>query len=374
MPEKRDYYDVLGLSKNANAEEVKQAYKRLAKQYHPDVSRETNAEEKFKEIQEAYSVLGDEQKRSSYDQFGHAFEGFQGFQGFRGFEAGPDFDFEDLFSDFGRMGFGSIFKEAFGERERAERGSNIRVDASIGFEEAAFGIEKEIDVERIAKCETCNGTGSKDREKAVCSACNGKGHTKKTNRMAFGVFSIQSTCSNCKGSGQVIKNPCRECNGKGTKRERKMIRVKIPPGVDTGSHLRLKGEGNAGTGGARAGDLFVVIFVEPHEIFKRDEEDVFCEMPISFSEAALGTKIDAPTLYGEAEIKIPPGTQSGTIFKLAGKGVKRLDGRGTGNEFVKVNIETPKNLSRKQKELLEELAKEERLKQKRKGFFEKVFK
>lgn len=374
MPEKKDYYGVLGVSKNASSDEIKQAYKRLAKQWHPDVSKETEAEKKFKEIQEAYSVLSDPQKRENYDRFGFGAEGFEGFQGFRGFESsGIDFDFEDLFSGFGSMhGFGEMFKDAFGRQKGPEKGENIRVDLSVSFEEAVFGTEKEIFVERTWKCSDCEGTGSKDKKTEKCFSCNGTGQTRRTSKTAFGVFTVQSTCHKCSGTGETLSNPCKKCSGSGVSVERKKIAVKIPAGIDTGNHLRLKGEGNAGLHGGREGDLFVVVFVEPHEIFKRDNSDVFCEIPISFSEAALGATVETPTLKGTASIKIPPGTQSGTVFRLNGIGIKKIDGAGAGDEYVKVNVETPKKLSKKQKELLEEMAKEEELKKKRKGFFDKI--
>jgi molecular chaperone DnaJ len=371
MPDKRDYYDILGLSKNASETDIKRAYKKLAKQYHPDVSQDANAEEKFKEVQEAYSVLRDSQKKANYDQFGHSFEGFQGNQG------GADFNFDDIFSSFGGMGggFSDLFRDAFGmggQKGGPTSGNNLRVDLAIRFEDAAFGIEKEITVERIGGCAACTGSGSEDGKQKTCPMCNGSGRIAKTQRTPFGVFSMQSVCHQCKGAGSVIEKPCKQCHGEGVQREHKKLKVTIPAGINTGNHLRLQGEGNAGTKGGRAGDLFVVVFVEPHDIFKRDDVDVFCEIPISFSEAALGTIVEAPTLYGKADLKIKAGTQTGTLFRLKGKGIKRLQGNGIGDEYVKVIIETPKRLSKKQKALFEEMKGEETVQKERKGLFDKI--
>ena len=371
MASKRDYYETLGLSKGASEADIKRAYKKLAKQYHPDVSQDANAEDKFKEVQEAYSVLRDSQKRSNYDQFGHSFEGFQG-------QGGADFNFDDIFSSFGGMGggFSDLFRDAFGGGRRGgpESGSNLRVDVAISFEDAAFGIEKEITVERVGECNTCTGTGSEDGKEKTCPTCTGSGRVAKTQRTPFGVFSMQSVCHQCKGAGKIIEKPCKQCNGQGIQRQQKKLQVKIPAGINTGNHLRLRGEGNAGTKGGTAGDLFVVVFVEPHDIFKRDDVDVFCEIPISFSEAALGTTVEAPTLYGQADLKIKAGTQTGTLFRLKEKGIKRLNGRGIGDEYVKVIVETPKGLNKKQKALFEEMKGQETVQKERKGLFDKILK
>ncbi len=373
MPEKRDYYDVLGLKHGASVDEVKKAYKGLAKKYHPDLNKEQGSEEKFKEILEAYQVLSDPQKKANYDQFGHAFEGFQGFQGFRGSGTrGFDFDFSDIFEGFnGLGGFGDLFKEAFGTtRNEPRQGRNLRFDLNVSFEEAAFGTEKTVAVERIEECDSCNGKGGTGEE--TCRQCQGRGFTRNTRRTMFGVFSTQTTCGKCNGTGKTVKNVCRKCSGKGRIKARRKIRVKVPAGINTGNHLRLRNEGNAGTRGGRPGDLFVVIFVGEHEIFKRDGSDIFAEVPISFSEAALGTKLDVPTLKGEATIKVPAATQTGTIFRLKGKGIKELDGQGYGDEYVKVLVQTPGKMSKRQRQLFEEIAKEERLAKERSSFFERV--
>lgn len=376
MPEKNDYYDVLGLKHGASVDEVKAAYKRLAKKYHPDLNKDSGAEEKFKEILEAYQVLSDSQKKANYDQFGHAAEGFQGFQGFRGFGARDfDFDFGDIFGGtggFGEFDFGDIFRQAFGDRATAgpANGANLRIDLSLSFEEAAFGTEKTVVVSRIEECKKCRGKGGSGEER--CSQCGGSGILRQARRTAFGMFSTQSTCPKCRGEGRTVKNVCKQCHGKGREKARKEIKVKIPAGIDSGNHLRLHGQGNAGIRGGSAGDLFVVVFVEPHDVFKRDGSDIFAEIPISFAESALGTNLDVPTLKGEATIKIPDATQTGTIFRLRGKGIKRLNEAGSGDEYVKVIVQTPKKVGKRQRELLEQLAKEEGIERERKGFFQRV--
>jgi molecular chaperone DnaJ len=373
LAEKRDYYDVLGVQKGASKEEIKDAYKHMAKQFHPDVSSDPKAKEKFQEVLEAYSVLSDEQKRSNYDQFGHAAEQFQGYQG-QGFGQGMDFDFSDLFSGMG--GFEDLFREfgfaGAGERpgrRKSRHGGNLRVDLNISFEEAAFGVKKEIELERLEKCDECNGKGSKSDGETTCPTCGGHGVIERMQRTPFGIFSTRTTCPKCQGYGKIIKNPCPKCNGKGIIRKKKKIEVNIPAGVNTGNHLRLQGMGDAGELDGQAGDLFVVLFVEKHKFFKRDGPDVFAEIPISFAEAALGTEVDAPTLKGEVKLKIPAGTQSGTIFRLKGKGIKDLDSGKQGAEFIKILIETPQNLSKEQKKLFEELKKMNGIKEKRHGLF-----
>lgn len=376
---KRDYYDILGVSRDASEDEIRKAYKRLAKKYHPDISTEPNAEEKFKEIQEAYSVLSDKQKRQAYNSFGHGFEGFKGFQRSSGFSgtggfSGFDFDFSDIFNAFTGSGFSDIFGEGFRHESGPRSGSDIKVTLSVSFEEAAFGTEKEIVIERTALCSACNGKGYiKESDVQTCPACHGSGRTVRARRTMFGVFQTVTTCNKCGGTGKIVKNPCKKCNGKGFVREKNRVKVKIPAGINSGNYLRLKGQGNAGQRGGRYGDVYVVIFVEPHEIFKRDNSDVYCEIPISFSEAALGSEIEAPTLYGMAKLRVPPGTQSGTIFRMKGKGIKKLNSSGKGDEYVKVILETPKSLSREERELFKELLKKEKTRNNRKSFFEKFY-
>lgn len=372
----RDYYGILGLKKGASVDEVKRAYKKLAKKYHPDVSTEEKAEEKFKEILKAYKVLSDPQKKENYDRFG---EGFEKFSGFQGGTAG--FDFEDLFSNFGfgqgGGGFEGMFSDLFGggagRGQRVRRGSDLKVTLGVGFREAAFGTEKEISVERLENCKKCNGKGAEKEEDIVsCETCGGRGHVTRVTKSFFGVMQIQQPCGSCRGKGRVIKKSCAGCGGKGILRVRKKIKVKIPAGVDTGYYLKLGGEGNVGLNGGTQGDLFVVVFVEPHEVFKRDGVDVYCEIPLSFSEAALGTKIDVPTLEGKANLKVPSGTQSHTLFKLKGKGIKNLRGSGKGDEYVRVILQTPEKVKGKHRELFKEMLKEDKVGKSRKGLFDKI--
>ncbi|MFH0954986.1 MAG: molecular chaperone DnaJ [Candidatus Micrarchaeota archaeon] len=379
MSEKRDYYDVLGLSKSAGADDVKSAYKRLAKEYHPDVSKDPKAKEKFQEVLEAYSVLSDGQKRQNYDQFGHAAEGFSGYSGggFGGFGgAGMDFDFSELFENFGGFeGFGS-FADIFGGQSRRSRGSaageNLRVDLMISLRDAASGASKEIEVHRTEKCESCSGSGSEQgSSRETCSTCRGHGVVQNSQRTPFGIFSVQTTCPKCKGQGTVIKNPCKICKGKGIQKNSRKIEVRIPAGIETGMHLRLNEEGNASSSGGKNGDLFVVVFVETDEVFKRDGVDLFVESALSFAEAALGTNLRVPTLNGHASVKIPAGTQTGTIFRLKGEGVKDLKTGRKGDEFVKVMVVTPSKLSKEERELFEKLGKNG-VAQKREGIFDKL--
>ncbi len=366
--EKRDYYDVLGLNKGASADEIKSAYKKLAKKFHPDISKEENAEEKFKEILEAYSVLSDPQKKENYDKFGHAAEGFQGFggQGFSGFDfSNMEFDFDDLFSNFG---FGDIFGR--GRKPRGPRkGVDLRVDLSISFEEAAFGTQKDISVERTEACDKCNGTGSEGKDGLIsCPDCNGTGTQTHSQRTPFGTFSTRTACRKCRGEGKIVKNPCTKCNGTGRINKTRKISVSIPEGIQNGAYLRLHNEGNAGERGAGNGDLYVIIFIEPHEFFKRDETDIYGEVPITFSDAALGKEIEVPALKGKAKLKVPAGTQSGTIFRLKGKGIKDIERGNYGDEYIKVIVRTPEKLSKKQKKLFEEIKEEEK---KSNGLFDK---
>ena len=361
MAEKRDYYDVLGVNKNASAAELKEAYKRLAKKFHPDVSKEPHAEEKFKEANEAYSVLSDAEKKANYDRFGFAGPGGAGFDGagFGGFQ-GADFDFDSLFGNLGGFGFGDLFGEAFGGGRRRPRGpvqgDPIKVEVSLSFEEAAFGATKEIEVERHEACEACGGSGSKGGERTACGKCRGSGMVQHVQRTAFGLFSTTSPCHACQGKGSVARDVCLKCRGHGKVNAVRKIQVKVPPGVWTGNHLRLTSEGNAGERGGRPGDLFVVLFVEPHDVFRRDGADVYCKVPLGFAEAALGAEIEVPTLEGRARLKVPPGTQTGTVFRLKGKGVKELDSNRFGDEYVKVFVKVPEKLGKEERELLERLA------------------
>jgi len=364
---------VLGLKKGASLEEVKKAYKEMAKKYHPDVSKETDAEKKFKEVNEAYSVLSDPEKKENYDKYGESYKGFQGYQQ-QGFGQGTDFDFEEIFNNFGFGGFSgfSDLNEMFGTGSRKQKrdvGSNIKAELRISFQEAVFGASKEISYERIEKCPKCNGTGAEGQMK-TCPTCKGKGFEVRQQRTPFGIFQTQTPCHTCKGKGEIAEKECTNCKGNAFITKRETISVKIPAGINTGNHLRIQGKGHEGRHGI--GDLFILIFVEPHEMFKRDEEDIYAEIPISFTEAALGAIVEVPTLEGKAELKIPAGTQTGTIFKMKGKGIKRLEKDGHGDEYIKVIIETPKSLSKRQRELLEELEGEVQSAKKRKSIFDKI--
>ncbi|HKD66215.1 MAG TPA: molecular chaperone DnaJ [Candidatus Binataceae bacterium] len=349
---KRDYYEVLGIARGASDDEIKKAYRRLAIQYHPDRNPgDRQAEEKFKECNEAYQVLSDSDKRGQYDRFGHAaFQGPQGGGGFGGFDFSQGF--EDVFSDI----FGDFFGTGRGRsRARSRRGDDLRYDLEIDFEDAHRGAERIIKVARLSQCEACNGsrTAAGSGGLRTCPNCRGTGQV----RTQQGFFSISTTCAQCRGEGSIISDPCTKCQGQGRVRKLQSLSVRIPPGVDNGSRLKLRGEGEAGYGGGQAGDLYVVIHVREHAIFARQDNDVIVEVPVSFPQAALGAEIEVPTLDGKVKFKIPSGTQSGKVFRLKSKGFTDLHGYGRGDELVKIVVETPKRLSARQRELLEEFAK-----------------
>jgi len=357
--QKRDYYDVLGVGRNTSKEDIKKAYRRLAMQYHPDRNKSSDAEEKFKEISEAYGVLSDDAKRQQYDTFGHAGIGERYTQEdiFKGI------NFEDIFRDmgFGFGGFDSIFDVFFGGRRRYKtgprKGADLAYELEITLEEAASGTSKKIEFYRTGVCSTCNGTGAKPgTSPKACPSCNGSGQVSQTKRTPFGHFTSITTCGRCRGDGRIIEAPCNVCGGGGTVQIPRSISVKIPPGVEESSRLRIAGEGEAGEKGARAGDLYVIVHIKPHELFVREGEDILCEVPITFSQAALGDEIQVPTLDGRAKIKIPPGTQSGTIFRLKGKGMPSLRGYGKGDEHVRAVVKTPTRLTEEQKKLFRQLA------------------
>ncbi len=366
--EKRDYYEILGVHKNASETEIKKAFRKLAIQHHPDKNPgDKEAEEKFKEATEAYEVLSDAQKRAQYDQFGHAgVSGAGGFSGggFGGFGAGSPFG--DIFSDI----FGDIFGGG-GRRTQGRRGDDLLYNLEIAFEEAAFGCEKKIDVPYAKRCVSCNGSGAKPgTEPKICPTCRGAGQV----RYQQGFFSVSKTCGQCNGEGKVVDDPCPDCRGKGSVKDTKTLSVKIPGGVETGSRLKLTGEGGQGAKGGPNGDLYVAIAVKDHPLFQREDDNVVCEIPISFAQAALGCEIEVPTLDGKVSMKIPDGTQSGKIYRLRGKGIPSLQGYGRGDQLVIVKVETPTNLSGRQKELLEEFAKisGEDAHPMKKGFLDKV--
>ncbi len=367
MAKEKEYYKTLGVSKNASKEDIKAAYKKLAKQYHPDLNKSHDAAEKFKEINEAAAVLGDDNKRAQYNQFGTAGEQFQG--GFSGF------DFSDFMSDIGGFGmdFDRIFENFFGgthRTRRRQRGSDLRYDLEIELEDAAFGAAKTINVPRLEECEKCHGTGAESKSDIVtCDECGGRGVTTKTQRTPFGLFSTTTTCRNCRGEGKYIKNECTQCDGRGVMQKTRKIEIKIPKGAVDGTNLRIQGEGEAGEKGMPAGDLYIVIHVKHHKIFERHGSDIYIKVPVSFAMAALGSLIEVPTLKGKASLKIPAGTQSNTIFRMKGLGIPDLHSHHAGDQNVEVFINVPEKLTKKQKELLEELEKES----KSKGFLKGVF-
>ena len=363
----KDYYKILGVEKNASKEEIKKAYKRLAKKYHPDLNKESGSEEKFKEINEAASVLGDDEKRKQYDTYGSdAFKyagaggpgaGFGGFD-FSGFDFsdfGFDrFDFDSIFDTFFSGGFGRAGRGGF-RRARTSSGRDLAYELSISLEEAAKGVNKKIKVTKNYVCEECEGKGGSGA--TTCPDCNGSGMHRETRRTAFGLFQSSTTCRTCNGTGEVFRQACKECEGAGRVRKTKTIEVDIPAGIMDGAKLRVAGEGEAGYRGANPGDLYLLIHVEPHDLFERHGDDLLSEQDITFFQAAMGDKIKVPTLDGEATLKIPAGTQPGTVLKMGGKGVKHLHGFGRGDQLVKINIEIPKHLSRKQEKLLREFEK-----------------
>lgn len=346
---KRDYYKVLGVDRTAPDEEIKKNYRRLAMQYHPDRNPgDKEAEEKFKEAAEAYEALSDREKREIYDRFGHEGLNNTGFRGFSGFE--------DIFSS-----FGSIFEDVFGfsngrsrSRSAARAGSDLRYDLKISFMESAFGMSTDIDITKLETCRDCRGTGAApETVPETCRRCKGRGQVTQSS----GFFSISTTCPNCNGEGVVIADPCRSCTGTGRKKVTKKVNIKIPAGVETGSRLRLRGEGEEGSFGGPNGDLYVFIHVEPHEYFERSGNDIYCRIPISFIQAALGASIEVPTLEGVEKLKIPKGTQTGKTFRLKGKGIANLRGFGRGDQIIEAVVTIPTHLNKRQEELLREYAK-----------------
>jgi len=352
---KRDYYEILDVNRNAIGDEIKKAYRKIALKYHPDRNPgNKEAEEKFKEAAEAYSVLIDPEKRSIYDRFGHDGLRGEGFSGFTGFNSTIFEGFEDILGSFFNFGFGDFFGTT--QRQRSyypHNGRNLALEVSLTLEKAVFGVEKEIRLNRNETCPTCNGSKLRPgTKKAICSNCNGNGQV----RYQQGFFSISRTCPHCGGVGEVVLTPCVDCKGTGKVKKKSVVNIKIPAGVEDGMKLRIQGEGEAGEQGAQRGDLYVLINVKEHEFFKRKEENLYCQMSISFPEAALGTKIDVPTFEGTETLKIPEGTQTGEVFKIKGKGATILNSNKKGDLFVQIQVKTPENLNKAQKEILQKFA------------------
>ncbi len=363
--QKRDYYEVLGIDRSADAQQIKQAYRKLALKWHPDRNQgDKNAESTFKEISEAYQVLSDPEKRQAYDRFGH--QGLSG-SGFRPFTG-----FEEIFES-----FGDIFGDFFGSSRRGgkgypQKGEDLRYDLTIDFMEAVQGASKEIEVEKLSACPTCQGSGARPgTQPSTCQQCRGSGQIRRTQ----GFFVLSSPCPRCRGTGELIENPCEKCRGLGKIETRKTLTIKLPAGIDNGSHVRLRGEGESGSVGGPAGDLFVVIKVKPHERFQRQGDDIYYEIPISFAQAALGDSITVPTLEGDYSLEIPKGTQTHSVFTMKGKGVQNLRGYGRGDLHIRAIVVTPSKLTSRQEELFRELAEtsgETVIPPKKKGIFEMI--
>jgi molecular chaperone DnaJ len=364
---KRDYYELLGVARDATGDDIRKAYRKLARQYHPDVNKDAGAEARFKEISEAYEVLSDDQKRAAYDRFGHAGPQMGGFGDMSGFGGFGDI-FEDLFA-------------GFGMRPRAtkrgpRRGADLRLDLTISFEEAVFGLEKEIEVPRQETCQRCFGTGAEPGTSPIrCPQCNGTGEVRRVQQSILGSFVNVTTCPRCNGEGEVVTSPCSECHGQKRVQATRRLSVNIPAGVDDDTRIRLEGQGEAGLNGGPAGNLYVVLHVQPHAFFQRQDNDILLELPVNIVQAALGDEVDVPTLEGVQKFAIPPGTQQGKAFRLKGKGVPRLQRNGRGDEIIVVRVVVPTSLDEKQKQLLRELGKtlrKENLSPSDKGFFDKV--
>ncbi|KON91308.1 molecular chaperone DnaJ [Rossellomorea marisflavi] len=350
---KRDYYEVLGVDKGASKEEMKKAYRKLSKKYHPDINKEADAADKFKEVKEAYEVLSDDQKRAQYDRFGHT-DPNQGFGGGGAGDFGGGFGgFEDIFNTFFGGGGGGRRRDPNAPRA----GADLQYTMTLSFEEAVFGKDTEIEIPREEECDTCHGSGAKPGTKVeTCSHCQGSGQLNVEQNTPFGRIVNRRVCHHCNGTGKQIKDKCRTCGGDGKVQKRRKISVKIPAGIDDGQQLRVSGQGEPGINGGPAGDLYVVFHVRNHDFFERNGDDVYCEMPITFAQAALGDEIEVPTLHGKVKLKVPGGTQTGTRFRVKGKGVPNVRGYGTGDQHVLIKVVTPSKLTEKQKQLLREFA------------------
>ena len=372
MADKKDYYEVLGVEKGASDDELKRAYRQLAKKYHPDMNPgDKEAELKFKEINEAYEVLSDSEKRQKYDRYGHAaFDpSMGGGAGFGGFEGFGGFNFGDIFGD--------IFSGGSRARSNVVDGDDIEARVTITFEESIFGCKKDISYARIEGCSECGASGAeKGTKPEKCGTCNGTGSVTVQQNIGFGYINSQRACQSCRGTGKIIKNPCKNCNGKGFIRVNKKIEVSIPAGIDTAQRIILRGQGSAGRNGGANGDLFISVRVLPNDIFQREGNNLYCDVPVSFAEATLGAEIDIPVVGGKTEkFRIPEGTQSGTSFTVRGKGAPDVNTKRKGDLIITVNVETPKNLSKEQKELLKKFSDslDDKNNGKRQGFFKKIF-
>lgn len=370
MANKRDYYEVLGVDKGASVDDIKKSYRKMAMQYHPDRNKEAGAEEKFKEISEAYAVLSDEQKRAQYDRFGHA--------GMEGYSQSDIFNDFSIFKDMGFGDYDNLFDMFFGGRRgggsQSNRGSDLRYDLDIDLKDAAFGIEREIVVPRMETCDTCHGTGAKPGTPVkTCQACNGSGQVRQVVQSMFGQMVRVMPCNKCGGKGKSFDTPCSECKGKTKVRKVRKLNVKVPPGVDNGLQLRIPGEGESGSNGAPSGDLYVFIHVKDHQYFKRYGDDLVCAVPLSFAQVTIGDEIEVETLDGKAKLKIPAGTQTDTIFRIKGHGMPRLGSKTRGDMHVKVVVKTPTHLNEKQKKIYSDMLAEEKEELSKSGKHRNIF-
>ncbi len=378
MADKRDYYEVLGLSKSASVDEIKKAYRKLAKQYHPDLNPgDKSAEAKFKEVNEAYEVLSDSDKKARYDQFGHAGvdPNFGASAGYSGNPFGQDIDLGDIFGSFFGGGFSGGFSGRKANPNAPRRGSDTEAVVNITFDEAAKGCKKQVSYQNIETCSECKGSGAESGSSPkTCPTCNGTGQVRINQRTPFGSIQTTRTCDRCHGRGKVIEKPCKKCNGNGRVRVKKTIEVNIPAGIKDDQILNVTAKGNSGINGGPAGDLHVYVNIKPHELFERKGDDIWCELPVTFTQAALGYEVSVPTLDGKVSYSLREGTQPGDVFKLKGKGMPHLGGRGRGDQYVKITIEVPRNLSQKQREILKEFDTHasEKNYQRRTSFFDKL--
>ena len=371
----KDYYEILGVDKSADENAIKKAYRSLAKKYHPDMNPgDAAAEQKFKEVNEAYSILSDPDKKAKYDQFGSA--AFDGTGGFNGGGFGDFGDFGDIFSNIFGGGFGGFGGGSSARRNGPVDGDDIAVRMTLTFEEAAKGLKRDVTYHRVQKCSDCGGSGAeKGSEVETCTKCHGSGRIRVQQRTMFGVMQSEQACDACRGSGKIIKKPCGNCNGKGYVKVSKTLSVNIPAGMDDGQRMALRGQGNEGRNGGMAGDLIIVFSVKPHDIFTREGYDLYCEVPVTFTDAALGAEIEVPTMVGKIKHTIPEGTQPGTTFRIREKGISRVNGKGKGDLYFTVNVEVPKNLSGAQKDILRKFAEScgDKNYTKKSGFFKKFF-